>query len=129
MARLRRQGLRRSSGYDDAQWLKRTLATWPREGDTLPTLAYEALDVAAMELPPGWRGYGAKDYVDHPDTAGRASEVAAIRAQHSDAGRHAVQENLMPFDDLLPPRFRGRNERIDEPLDPPSAVHANAGHG
>ena len=23
-----------------------------------------------MELPPGWRGYGAKDYVDHPDTAG-----------------------------------------------------------
>jgi hypothetical protein len=26
-----------------------------------------------MELPPGWRGYGAKDYIDHPDTTRRAS--------------------------------------------------------
>ena len=25
-----------------------------------------------MELPPGWRGYGAKNYVDHPDTPRRA---------------------------------------------------------
>ena len=28
-----------------------------------------------MELPPGWRGYGAKDYIDHPDTPRRADEV------------------------------------------------------
>ena len=35
----------------------------------------------------------------------------------------------MPFDDLLPARFRGRNERIDEPLDPPSAIQANARRG
>jgi fumarate reductase flavoprotein subunit len=27
-----------------------------------------------------------------------------------------VQEALMPYHDLLPPRLRGRNERIDEPL-------------
>jgi hypothetical protein len=53
---------------DDANWLKRTLATWPQADDTLPTLNYEPLDVKAMELPPGWRGYGAKDYIDHPDT-------------------------------------------------------------
>ncbi len=59
---------------NDAEWLKRTLATW-RGDATLPTLDYEALDVGKMELPPGWRGYGAKDYVDHPAhrrTAGRS---------------------------------------------------------
>ena len=64
---------------DDAQWLKRTLARWPGEGDSLPTLGYEALDVMAMELPPGWRGYGAKDYIDHPDTARRTADVAALQ--------------------------------------------------
>ena len=53
---------------DDTTWLKRTLATWRDPSDTLPSLAYEPLDVMTMELPPGWRGYGAKDYVDHPDT-------------------------------------------------------------
>ncbi|MEO8754318.1 MAG: fumarate reductase flavoprotein subunit, partial [Casimicrobiaceae bacterium] len=114
---------------DDAQWLKRTLATWPDAGATLPTLAWEPLDVTQMELPPGWRGYGAKDYVDHPETEKRVAEVAAIKAEHGDAGRYAVQQKLMPFDALLPARFRGRNERIDEPLDPPSAVHASARQG
>jgi fumarate reductase flavoprotein subunit len=101
---------------DDAQWLKRTLATWPREGDTLPTLAYEALDVKSMELPPGWRGYGAKDYVDHPDTPARAAEVAALRERLQNAPRFEVQQALMPYEQLLPERLRGRNERIDEPL-------------
>jgi fumarate reductase flavoprotein subunit len=114
---------------DDAQWLARTLATWAGPDATLPSLAWEPLDVMQMELPPGWRGYGAKDYVDHADTARRAAEVAAIRAQHGDAGRHQVQEKLMPFDDLLPARFRGRNERIDEPLDAPPASTANARRG
>ena len=72
---------------NDAEWLKRTLATWKSDGDTLPTLAYEALDVSAMELPPGWRGYGAKDYVDHPDTPKRAAEVEALQAED---GRRAA---------------------------------------
>src|SRR5512139_4025333 len=63
---------------NDAEWLKRTLATW-RGDDTLPTLNYEPLDVTRMELPPGWRGYGAKDYIDHPATAGRAAEVEALK--------------------------------------------------
>ncbi len=40
---------------DDANWLKRTLATW-KEGADLPTLDYE--DVTITELPPGDRGYG-----------------------------------------------------------------------
>jgi fumarate reductase flavoprotein subunit len=101
---------------DDAQWLKRTLATWRDESDLLPTLAYEPLDVKAMELPPGWRGYGAKDYVDHPDTPARAAEVATLREGMANAPRLAVQQALMPYEDLLPAALRGRNERIDEPL-------------
>ena len=101
---------------DDANWLKRTLATWPGATDELPTLNYEPLDVARMELPPGWRGYGAKDYVDHPDTAARAAEVAALRERLGGASRHELQHELMPYEDLLPASLRGRNERIDEPL-------------
>jgi len=101
---------------DDAQWLKRTLASWKDEGDTLPTLAYEPIDVRSMELPPGWRGYGAKDYVDHPDTAARTAEVLALRERLKEAPRFEVQHSLMPYDELLPHALRGRNERIDEPL-------------
>jgi fumarate reductase flavoprotein subunit len=99
---------------NDAEWLKRTLASWKNETDTLPTLTYEALDVGKMELPPGWRGYGAKDYHDHPETAARQKQVDALRDQLAPSGRFAVQEALMPYEHLLPPRFRGRNERIDE---------------
>jgi fumarate reductase flavoprotein subunit len=99
---------------DDAQWLKRTLASWGRPGDTLPTLAYEPIDVASMELPPGWRGYGARDYVDHPDTARRAAEVKALRETTAGTDRRAIQEKLMPFRHLLPERLRGLNERLEE---------------
>ena len=101
---------------DDGQWLKRTLATWKHDDDTLPTLSYEALDVMAMELPPGWRGYGAKDYIDHPDTARRAAEVEARRTELATADRLAVQSALMPYEHLLPEKYRGLNERLDEPL-------------
>ena len=99
---------------NDAEWLKRTLASWPKEQDTLPTLRYETLDVKTMELPPGWRGYGTKDYTDHPDTPARQQEVDALRAKLAPAGRFAVQKALLPYEELLPPRFRGPNERIDE---------------
>jgi fumarate reductase flavoprotein subunit len=99
---------------NDAEWLKRTLAVWKREDDTLPTLTYEALDVRRMELPPGWRGYGARDYVDHPDTPTRQKEVEALRTRLASSDRFAVQEALMSYEHLLPARFRGRNERIDE---------------
>src|SRR6266850_3003157 len=99
---------------NDAEWLKRTLASWTNEQDTLPTLSYETLDVKTMELPPGWRGYGTKDYTDHPDTPARQQEVDALRAKLAPAGRFAVQKALLPYEELLPPRFRGPNERIDE---------------
>jgi fumarate reductase flavoprotein subunit len=80
----------------------------------LPTLSYEALDVKTMELPPGWRGYGTKDYIDHPDTPTRQKEVDSIKTNLLSADRFTVQQSLMPYEDLLPGRFRGRNERIDE---------------
>ena len=102
---------------DDARWLKRTLATWKNEADTVPTLAYEQLDVMAMELPPGWRGYGAKDYIDHPDTPQRAASVDALRKQLNGTDRFATQRSLMPYEHMLPERLRGANERLDEPLD------------
>jgi len=101
---------------DDARWLKRTLATWKSDSDTLPSLAYEALDVNRMELPPGWRGYGMKDYIDHPDTPQRAAEVEALKQRMVGASRFAIQEALMPYTSLLPEHLRGRNERIDELL-------------
>ena len=101
---------------NDAEWLKRTLATW--KGDaTLPTLAYEALDVKRMELPPGWRGYGAKDYVDHPDTVARQAEVDATKEKI--ANRFERQQALMPYEQLLPKGLGGRNERIDERVGAP----------
>ena len=99
---------------NDADWLKRTLARWPDPGQTLPTLAYEPLDVSRMELPPGWRGYGAKDAIAHPATEARAAEIAAIRAALGSADRHTVQHALMPFEHLLPEPFRGRNQRLGD---------------
>jgi fumarate reductase flavoprotein subunit len=108
---------------NDARWLSRTLASWSGDA-TLPTLRYEPLNVAKMELPPGWRGYGAKDYTDHPDTAVRQAEVEVTKARIDD--RFDRQRALMPYEHLLPPALRGRNERIDErfPAHEPSQADA-----
>ncbi|QFU76407.1 fumarate reductase flavoprotein subunit [Halioglobus maricola] len=99
---------------DDAQWLRRTLASWPDADDTLPTLDYEALDIHRMELPPGWRGYGTKDSIDHPSTAIRETEIAQLIANYPEADRYQRQNLLMPFHHLLPPGFRGRNQRLED---------------
>ena len=101
---------------NDAQWLNRTLATWKSENDTLPSLAYEQLDVMKMELPPGWRGYGAKDHIDHPDTARRLAEIEALKQSRDGLDRFAMQAKLMPYEQLLPKALRGRNERLGEPI-------------
>ena len=103
---------------NDAEWLRRTLSSWPDENQSLPTLRYETLDVHRMELPPGWRGYGAKDYVDHPGTAVRMAEIDALRAEIGDADRRTLQAALMPYEELLPKRLRGDNERIDDTAKP-----------
>lgn len=101
---------------NDKDWLKRTLASWSTDTDTLqPTLDYEPLDVMKMELPPGWRGYGGKDRIDHPDTASRQAAVDEVQASSQD--RFAKQHQLMPFDECLPEPFRGRNGRLSEELD------------
>jgi len=101
---------------NDAQWLSRTLATWRSENDTLPSLAYEQLDVTKMELPPGWRGYGAKDHIDHPDTAGRMAEIEALKQARDGADRFTIQGKLMPYEHLMPKALQGRNERLGETI-------------
>ncbi|MDR2364416.1 MAG: fumarate reductase flavoprotein subunit, partial [Zoogloeaceae bacterium] len=107
---------------NDRDWLKRTLAFWPEEANeeaTLPRLEYEALNVDEMELPPGWRGYGEKNHIDHPDAAGRQFAVERIKNHVQLAGgdRFALQREIMPYLDKLPASLRGRNERLDEPLE------------
>ena len=99
---------------NDADWLNRTIARWPGEEASRPELQYENLDVMKMELPPGWRGYGTKDHVDHPDTAAREKQLKRITAQNEDGDRHSVQHALLPFKHLLPEKYRGRNERLEE---------------
>jgi len=101
---------------NDAQWLNRTLATWKSENDTLPALSYEQLNVMKMELPPGWRGYGAKDHIDHPDTPKRLAEIEALNQSRDGTDRFAAQEKLMPYEHLMPKALRGRNERLGEPI-------------
>jgi fumarate reductase flavoprotein subunit len=101
---------------NDAQWLNRTLASWKSENDTLPSLAYEQIDVMKMELPPGWRGYGARDHIDHPDTAKRMTEIEALKQAGAGADRFTVQGKLMPYEHLMPEALRGRNERLGETI-------------
>ena len=104
---------------NDQRWLKRTLASWPNSTDSSPTLNYETLDIATMEMPPGWRGYGAKDNISHPDAAKRQAEVDRIKAQVDEGvDRFTVQSQLMPYEHLLPEILRGKNERLNEELKP-----------
>jgi fumarate reductase flavoprotein subunit len=99
---------------NDREWMRRTLARWPDPHAELPLLTYEALDIMRMELPPGWRGYGARDYIDHPDTARRQQEIATVLASMGAADRYTRQEALLPFRHLLPEHLRGRNQRLGD---------------
>lgn len=78
----------------------------------MPTLRYEPLDVMAMELPPGWRGYGPKDHIEHRDSPRRQQQVDGAASIDD---RYQRQAGLMPFAHLLPERFQGRNERLGDP--------------
>ncbi len=66
-----------------------------------------------MELPPGWRGYGAKDHIDHPDTPKRVEEIERIKREMAGADRIALQATIMPYENLVPKRYQGPNEQID----------------
>ena len=83
---------------------------------SLPTIGYEDIDVTTMELPPGFRGYGARNHVDHPDTEARVAEVERILSEIPEADRFARQAALMEYESLLPEKLRGRNERLTERL-------------
>ena len=96
---------------DDLNWLSRTLTSW-KEGATMPTVEYEALDIMKMEIPPAFRGYGAKgNIIEHPDSAKRQAQVDEIREkmQAEGKGRYEIQEALMHYE--LQPKYKAPNER------------------
>lgn len=84
---------------DDKNWLKRTLTSW-KEGDTMPTVEYEDLDIMKMEIPPGFRGYGAKGMIiENELSAVRQAEVDELTEKLEAEGkdRYEIQDALMPF--------------------------------
>jgi len=101
---------------NDVEWLKRTIMSWSNPEATLPDVSYETIDIATMELPPGFRGYGKNLNIVHPQSEVRQQEVDAIKEKLSSEGadRFAIQQALMPFREQLPKKYRGRNERLHE---------------
>lgn len=79
---------------NDRDWLNRTLFNWKDDQALAPDISYEPLSVAAMEMPPGFRGYGTKQIIEHPDTASAVSKP-------------------LDFKSLLPEQYRGDNLRPD----------------
>ncbi|ATB68628.1 fumarate reductase flavoprotein subunit [Sulfurospirillum diekertiae] len=99
---------------DDANWLKRTLTSW-KEGATLPTVSYEDLDIMKMEIPPAFRGYGAKGMIiENELSLKRQEEVDKLREEMEAAGkdRYMIQDALMPFE--LQPYYKAKNERFGD---------------
>ncbi len=103
---------------DDANWLKRTITSWPDENQTIPSVSYEDINILSMELPPGWRGYGKDLTIHHQDTQKRENVVDAIihKLKSEGANRFEIQNALMPFMDKLPPKYRTKNERLREKI-------------
>ncbi len=100
---------------DDANWLNRTLTSWPNPSDTLPTITYEALDIMTMEMPPAFRGYGAKGMIiENELSEKRQAQVDELveKMQAEGKDRHEIQHALLPFD--LPMNYREKNERAGD---------------
>ena len=98
---------------DDANWLKRTITAWRDEDDTLPEVTYEDLNIMKMEIPPAFRGYGAKGMtIEHELSKKRQEEVDSIRKKMEEEGkdRFEIQDALMPYD--LPVNYKEKNERL-----------------
>ena len=98
---------------NDRDWLNRSITTWPDTEATLPNLSYEPIAVDDMEIPPGFRGYGARNHIDHPDSEARQAQIEEILAAVDPQDRYARQSAIMPFDQLLPEKYRPRNERLE----------------
>ncbi|ECL0451873.1 fumarate reductase flavoprotein subunit [Campylobacter coli] len=97
---------------DDLNWMKRTLTYWV-EGESLPCVEYDELDIMKMEMPPAFRGYGAKgNIIENPLSEKRQAEVDAIREKMEAEGknRHEIQHALMPYE--LQPKYKALNQRI-----------------
>ncbi|EDO7446048.1 fumarate reductase flavoprotein subunit [Campylobacter jejuni] len=97
---------------DDLNWMKRTNTFWA-EGETLPRIEYEELDIMKMEIPPAFRGYGAKgNIIENPLSEKRQAEVDAIREkmEAEGKGRYEIQNALMPYE--LQAKYKAPNQRI-----------------
>lgn len=97
---------------DDLNWMKRTNTFWV-EGETLPRIEYEELDIMKMEIPPAFRGYGAKgNIIENPLSEKRQAEVDAIREkmEAEGKGRYEIQNALMPYE--LQAKYKTPNQRI-----------------
>ncbi|HDZ4940431.1 TPA: fumarate reductase flavoprotein subunit [Campylobacter jejuni] len=97
---------------DDLNWMKRTNTFWV-EGETLPRIEYEELDIMKMEIPPAFRGYGAKgNIIENPLSEKRQAEVDAIREkmEAEGRGRYEIQNALMPYE--LQAKYKAPNQRI-----------------
>ncbi|ECL2938329.1 fumarate reductase flavoprotein subunit [Campylobacter jejuni] len=97
---------------DDLNWMKRTNTFWV-EGETLPRIEYEELDIMKMEIPPAFRGYGAKgNIIENPLSKKRQAEVDAIREkmEAEGKGRYEIQNALMPYE--LQAKYKAPNQRI-----------------
>ena len=100
---------------DDANWLNRTLTSWPNENDTQPTITYEELDIMTMEMPPAFRGYGAKGMIIENELSEKRQAVVdeiTEKMQADGKDRHEIQHALMPFN--LPMNYREKNERVGD---------------
>ena len=98
---------------DDANWLNRTLTSWPDANATQPTITYEDLDIMSMEMPPAFRGYGAKGMIiEHDLSAKRQAEVDEITEKMEAEGkdRFEIQAALLNYD--LPMNYKDKNERV-----------------
>ena len=68
-----------------------------------------------MEIPPGYRGYGAKgNIIENPKSAIRQAEVDKITEEMKAKGkdRYEIQDALMNFE--LQPHYKAKNQRLGD---------------
>ncbi len=92
---------------NDKEWLKRSLYYWKKDS---VDVSYEPLNIDEMEMPPGSRGYGKSQIVEHPQTQTRLETVDLVNASAEDLSRSERQHKLMPFE--IPEIYQEKNQRI-----------------